>query len=489
MTRPPVRRRAADLARRAPALFAGLLLAGCSSLTVGPDYHVPAEAAVRSPAAAQPFQEAQAPGADAAVAAAPLPARWWHLFRDPTLDALVQDALTHNTDLRVAAANLELQQASLAQVRAAQQPQLSLSGGPGFGHVSGLSVLAPEVSPPNQFVYSLDAGISYQVDVVGELRRAAEAAQGDSAAAAAAVDLARVNVAAGTARAYATACATGQQLKVAESSIALQQEQLSVVQRLHEAGRAGATDLARARSLLAQLEATPPALRAQRQAALYQLAAWLGRTPGALPAEVQQCAAVPLVAGALPVGDGAALLRRRPDLRRSERQLAAATARIGVATAQLYPKVSLGLSASSAGPATDFLGKDTLAWNLGPLIRWSLPNTGAARARIAGAEASARMALASFDGTVLQALRETETALSAYRQELISVQALERARDDSAQVARQAQRLYAGGRTAYLDSLDAQRSLAAAEASLAAAQTRVAQEQVAVFMALGGGWE
>ncbi|BFO55184.1 efflux transporter outer membrane subunit [Acidovorax sacchari] len=489
MTRRPALSRAAGLARRAAPLFATLLLAGCSSMSVGPDYHVPAEAAVRDPAAARPFQEAQAAGADAAVSAEPLPPRWWHLFRDPALDALVQEALAHNTDLRVAAANLELQQAALAQVRAAEQPQLSLSGGPGYGHVSGLSELAPGVSPSNQFAYSVDAGLSYQVDVVGELRRAAEAAQADSAAAAAAVDLARVNVAAGTARAYAIACGTGRQLKVAESSVALQKEQLGVVQRLHDAGRAGATDLARSRSLLAQLEASPPALRAQRQAALYQLAAWLGRTPGALPAEVQQCATVPQVAGALPVGDGAALLRRRPDLRRSERQLAAATARIGVATAQLYPKVSLGLSASSAGPASDFLGRDTFSWNIGPLIRWSLPNTGAARARIAGAEASARMALASFDGTVLQALRETETALSAYRQELVSVEALTRARDDSAQVAQQAQRLYVGGRSAYLDTLDAQRSLATAEASLAAAQARVAQEQVAVFMALGGGWE
>jgi len=105
------------------------------------------------------------------------------------------------------------------------------------------------------------------------------------------------------------------------------------------------------------------------------------------------------------------------------------------------------------------------------------------------AEAGTRMALASFDGAVLQALRETETALSAYRQELVSVEALTRARDDSAQVARQAQRLYVSGRSAYLDTLDAQRSLATAEASLAAAQARVAQEQVAVFMALGGGWE
>ncbi|AVS61809.1 RND transporter, partial [Paracidovorax avenae] len=218
---------AAGLARRATSLLTALLLAGCGSLAVGPDYHVPTEAAVRDPAAAGPFQETQAqarsnaPGADAALSTDPLPPRWWHLFRDPTLDALVQEALAHNTDLRVAAANLELQQAALAQVRAAEQPQLSLSGGPGFGHVSGLSELAPGLSPSNQFAYSVEAGLSYQVDVVGELRRAAEAAQADSAAAAAALDLARVNVAAGTARAYALACATGQQLKVAESSVSL----------------------------------------------------------------------------------------------------------------------------------------------------------------------------------------------------------------------------------------------------------------------------
>lgn len=281
MTRRPALPRAARAARRAippfGALFAALLLAGCGSMSVGPDYHVPTEAAVRDPAAAGPFQEAQAQskasGAGAALSAEPLPPRWWHLFRDPTLDALVQEALVHNTDLRVAAANLELQQAALAQVRAAEQPQLSLSGGPGFGHVSGLSELAPGLSPSNQFAYSVEAGLSYQVDVVGELRRAAEAAQADSAAAAAALDLARVNVAAGTARAYAMACATGQQLKVAESSVALQKEQLGVVQRLHDAGRAGATDLARSRALLAQLEASPPALQTQRQAALYQLAA------------------------------------------------------------------------------------------------------------------------------------------------------------------------------------------------------------------------
>ncbi len=489
MTHRPFHRCATAFACRAPALLASLLLAGCGSMAVGPDYQLPSEAVAHDAAAARPFQEAQAPGAAAAVAADPLPPRWWHLFRDPTLDALVQQALARNTDLRVAAATLERQNAALAQVRAEERPQLSVSGGPAFGHVSGLSELAPGVSPPDQFAYSLGAGLSYQVDVVGELRRAAEAAQADSAAAQAGLDLARVNVAAGTARAYATACATGAQLRVAESSVALQKEQVDVVRRLRDAGRAGATDFARAQSLLAQLEAAPPALRAQRQAALYQLATWLGRTPGDLPAAVQQCATVPQVAGALPVGDGAALLRRRPDLRRAERQLAAATARIGVATAQLYPKVSLGLSATSAGPARDFLGSDAFAWNLGPLIRWSVPNTGAVRARIAGAEATARGALASFDGTVLQALRETETALSTYRQELVTVAALTRARDQSAEVAQQARRLYLGGRSSYLETLDAQRSLASAEAGLAAAQTRVAQEQVAVFMALGGGWE
>ncbi len=197
----------------------------------------------------------------------------------------------------------------------------------------------------------------------------------------------------------------------------------------------------------------------------------------------------PQVVGTIPVGDGAALLRRRPDIRQAERQLAAATATIGVATADLYPRVTLGLSVDSVGLGNDFLGKDTFSYSIGPLISWTIPNTGVVRARIAQTQAGADGALAKFDGTVLTALRETETALDAYARELDRHAALQSARDESATVADQARRLYLAGRTGYLDALDAERGLATSEATLAASDAELADDQVSLFLALGGGWE
>ncbi|MDP9877112.1 NodT family efflux transporter outer membrane factor (OMF) lipoprotein [Variovorax boronicumulans] len=460
------------------AVAAGL--AACAA--VGPDYRQPPEALASQPAAGKPFAEAPAN-------AAPLPAHWWRLYHDPLLDRLVTQALAHNTDLRQAVANLERERAIETEVAGAKYPTIGVNGGPSFGHVSGLSLLQKGYEPPNTFNYSAGASLSYQVDLFGQIRRAIEASAANSQAAEAALDLVRVNVAAGTARAYAEACSAGQRLQIAQKSVALQQDAVNVTERLQRAGRAGAIDAGRARAQLAQLDAALPPLKAQRQGALYRLATLTGALPQDFPREVADCTTPPRVAGALPVGDGAALLRRRPDIRQAERSLAASTARIGVATADLYPKVTLGLSGSSAGHATGFGRQDTLAWSVGPLISWTVPNTGAAQARIAQAEAGTRAALAKFDGTVLTALRETETALGTYARELDRRAALQASRDESAKVAAQARQLYRNGRTAYLDALDAERALAGADAALAASEAQLADDQVVLFMALGGGWE
>jgi NodT family efflux transporter outer membrane factor (OMF) lipoprotein len=460
------------------AVAAGL--AACAA--VGPDYKQPADALASQPAAAKPFAEAPAN-------AAPLPPHWWRLYHDPLLDKLVTQALAHNTDLRQAVANLERERAIESEVAGAERPALGVSGGPSFGHVSGLSLLQKGYEPPSRFNYSAGASLSYQVDLFGQIRRSIEAAGASTEAAAAALDLVRVNVAAGTARAYAEACSTGLRLQIAQKSIALQQDAVNVTDRLQRAGRAGAIDSGRARAQLQQLNATVPPLKAERQGALYRLATLTGALPQDFPREVADCTVPPRVAGTLPVGDGAALLRRRPDIRQAERSLAASTARIGVATADLYPKVTLGLSASSAGTAADFGRKDTMSWSMGPLISWTIPNTGIAQARIAEAEAGTRGALAKFDGTVLTALRETETALGTYARELDRRAALQASRDESAKVAAQARQLYQNGRTAYLDALDAERSLAASDAAVAASDAQLADDQVVLFMALGGGWE
>jgi NodT family efflux transporter outer membrane factor (OMF) lipoprotein len=467
-------------------------LAACAISPVGPDYHVPAGAIVNRPGAAAPFAGAPAAAASdasARFADAPLPPNWWRLYQDTKLDALIEKALANNTDLRMALANLEKSQAADQAIEGRTQPTVKADFGPGFGHASGVTYLAPDYVPPSGWQYDAGASLSYDVDLFGRLRRAIEASRDDTEAAQAALDLVRVNVAAGTARAYADACATGLRIASAQHSAELQQQALDISSRLQQAGRVGITDSARARTQLQVLKAAIPPLEARRQAALYRLATLTGDLPQDFDRDVARCARPPRVVGTIPVGDGAALLKRRPDIRQAERQLAAATATIGVATADLYPRVSLGLQLGSASLGNDFLGKDSFSYNVGPLISWTIPNTGIVRAHIAQANAGARGALAKFDGTVLTALRETETALDAYARELDRHAALEAARDDSATVAAQARRLYQSGRTGYLEALDAERGLATSEATLAQSEAELADDQVTLFLALGGGWE
>jgi len=192
----------------------------------------------------------------------------------------------------------------------------------------------------------------------------------------------------------------------------------------------------------------------------------------------------------VPVGDGTALIRRRPDIRQADRTLAAATARIGVATAALYPKVSLGGSVGTSGISVGQLGSDRgLTFSVGPLLSWTFPNITVARARIRQAEASNEAALARFDGTVLTALQETDTALTDLAGELDRQAALQAARDYSAEAARIVGLRYGAGAENFLAVIDAQRTLATGEANLAASRAQLTTRQVEVFKALGGGWE
>ncbi|GGY67302.1 efflux transporter outer membrane subunit [Pseudoduganella albidiflava] len=463
-------------------LYASLaVLAACG--TVGPDYRVPEEAAIQRPAAAAPFASADEP----ALRGEPLPPHWWRLYRDASLDALVGKAFAANTDLRVAAANLARARAVQQEAAGAADPVIGATGAPAYGRASAAAKGLPQ---PLADGYSHDAGISvsYQLDLFGKIRRGVEAAGADSAAAEAALDLARVTVAADTARAYVDACGARHQLDVARRSVELQQRFVEMTGRRIRAGRGTALDEARARAQLEQLRAAIPPLLAQGRTARFRLAALTGRAPAEMADSEIACTAVPRLAQPVPVGDGAALLRRRPDLRGAERSLAAATARIGVATSELYPSVSLGLSAGSSG-ALDRLGAgNALRWSLGPLVSWTLP-TRAGHARVAEAESATAAALARFDGLVLNALRETETAMTVYARELDRNAALRAAQEQSALAARQSHRLYEAGKIDFLAVLDADRTLAAGDSALAASDAQVAADQVALFLALGGGWE
>jgi outer membrane protein TolC len=262
-----------------------------------------------------------------------------------------------------------------------------------------------------------------------------------------------------------------------------------LTEQRHKIGLATNLDTARIAALRDQREAEVPLLEGERQAALFRLALLTGRTPRDLPAQVEERRTSLRLEQPIPVGDGAALLARRPDVRAAERRLAAATARIGVATAELYPRISLGASVGSDGPGvSNVFGANPLTWLIGPLLNWTV-NRSAARARVAAAGADTQAALATFDGTVLQALSETETALSNYQQSLRRRDALRAARDQAeaaAQITRARQR---EGDISSLELLDAERTAADAEADLAEADARISASQIDLFKALGGGWE
>lgn len=473
----------ATIRHAAPATLL-LTLAACT--TVGPDYRIPAQAVIERPAAALPFASAQ----EVPFSGAPLPPHWWRLFHDSTLDDLISQAFKANTSLRVAAANLARARALLDETQAARQPAVSLNAAPAFGRASaaakGLSTTLPTLAS-----YEAGIGVSYQSDVYGRIARAVEAAGADAQAAQAAYDLTRVTVAADTARAYADACSSGRQLAMARRSVELQAQFTRSTEQRVRAGRGTALDTSRARSQLAQLQAALPPLQAQRRTALQRLAVLTGELPSRLPAAAARCDQPPRLGSnsPIPVGDGAALLQRRPDIRQAERALAGATALIGVATADLYPTISLGLSAGGSGPLSGFGSGNSFHWSLGPLISWSLPSTGTARARIAQAQAGSDAALARFDAAVLNALRETESALTVYARELDRNAALKEASLQSALASQQAASLTRHGRGDFLTSLDAERTLAAADSALAASDAQLTSDQLALFLALGGGWE
>lgn len=257
-----------------------------------------------------------------------------------------------------------------------------------------------------------------------------------------------------------------------------------------EGGRATAMETSQAGALLEQTRAEIPALKTLQQTALYRLSVLTGRPPAQFPRDVASCASPLSLDRPIPIGDGAALLNRRPDVRAAERRLAAATARIGVATADLYPSISIGGSiGTTAGSLGDIASGSALRYGIGPLLSWSFPNIAVARARIAQAEASQQAALAEFDGTWLTALEGTESALTAFARGLDRTAALRRGAEQAREGARIARLRYEAGRESFQIVLDAERQLAASEAALAQADAQLSTDLIALFLSLGGGWQ
>jgi outer membrane protein, multidrug efflux system len=452
------------------------LLGGCA---VGPDYHRP-EMAVPVKFA---NESAQVQGESAT-------ARFWTLFDEPLLNHLMDAALTENKDVARARANLIASRAEARLTGYDAYPTVRTSGA--FARRRLSEHEQPGTTRPDRGDDDVDAGFDavWELDFFGGVRRDIEAARAEAQAAQAQLHDVQVTVTAEVARNYFVLRGLQDQLEVATRNAVNQRITLDLTQTRLEAGRGTELDTARAETQLGTTLASIPPLRTRIATTAYRLSVLTGRLPDALTAELMKPTPLPKLPQLDAIGSPEDLLRRRPDIRVAERSLAASTARVGVAVADLFPKVTFfgraGYVASSIGKLGSS-GSESYAF--GPQISWAAFDLGRVRARIAVANAQTDAALAAYQATVLVALEETEDALTAFGGAQDRSDILSRASAASEKAARLARQRFEGGLTDFLDVLDAEREALSAQDSLAQSRTDTATAMVAIYKALGGGWE
>lgn len=452
-------------------LFA-VTLVGCA---VGPDY--------RRPATPTPTTFANG----ISDTNTPIATNWWHNFNDPTLERLISLASTNNHDLRLAQARLQEARALWTAARFDYAPtvisdnyyqntQASIATQPGVGRQGRTMEL-----------YRVGFDATWELDLWGKTRRNVEAARATVAAVAASRDDILVSVRAEVAANYLELRGAQAQLEVAHRNSTNQADTVKLAEALRDGGQGTQLDVARARSLMNETLATIPPLETAQEQAIYRLSVLCGQPPVTLRPELIIAQPLPMGPNDVAIEDPASLLRRRPDIRAAERSLAATTADIGVAVADLFPALtvvgSIGLQANHPGD----LGKaGTTQWGIGPHLTWAAFDIGRVRQRIKAADARAQGSLAIYEKTVLLALEETENSLVAFgrgRQRLAFLQESERAAQEAVDLARQR---YRDGVTDFLSVLDAERTLLSLQEQVVLNQTRTATSLVAVYKALGG---
>jgi outer membrane protein, multidrug efflux system len=452
-----------------------VLAAGCA---VGPDYK-------------EPSPEVNAAFAEKALienTGGPPAQQWWKAFGDPLLDELVNEAYASNREIAAAEARLKQARAArreqnwsflpapTARASATSQRQ-SLGGTPG--------------NVPVERSYDLyDAGFdaSWELDIFGRVRRANQAARATLGAAVASRDAVRQSVLAEVARNYIELRGAQQQLAVAERNAGNQRRALDLVQARLDAGRGTALDTARAEAQIETTLSMVPPLEAAVARARHRIEVLVGRQPGQLADRLGTVAPMPSLPATIAMDDPASLLRRRPDLRVAERELAATSALIGVATAELFPIITLNGSIGVQALSLDGLddsGNDYRRF--GPSLSWSFLDVGRVRQRIKGAGARHEEAYANYEQTVLLALEDVENALSDYGRERRRQQHLAAAARASVLAADLATQRFEGGIADFLAALDANRTALEAEDLLAQSQTAAATALVALYKALGAG--
>ena len=455
-----------------PSLLA-LALAACA---VGPDYKTPNTEPARFDA------QMQAKAYDRSR----FESVWWKQFDDPVLNQLVQASLDGNRDLRVAFARLKSARAIREDAANDQLPVVTsrASSEIGKGQVPGQTE-----QRVNSERYDLGLDMAWELDLFGRIQRQIEASEAQEAAAAADLQQLQVSLIAELVDAYGQLRGAQLRENIALANLKTQQESRPITETLRDAGVGNDLDVVRADARLAGVEATVPQLQAEQARARHRIATLLGQRPDALSVDLSP-KALPAIAKALPVGDPGELLRRRPDIRSAERQLAAATANVGVATADLFPRVSLsGFLGFTAARGSQIGSSAANAWGLGPSITWAAFDLGSVRARLRGAKADAEGALANYEQQVLLALEESANAFSDYDKTQQRLLSLMRQSDASRKAAALASIRYREGTVDYLVLLDAERERLSAEDAQAQGEVELYRGIVSIYKALGGGWQ
>jgi len=458
-----------SLKKSAALALLSLLMAGCA---VGPRYKSP-----------QPPEITYHAADPALVSASAYNAQWWKQFEDPVLDSLVDRTLTANNSIKIARARLAESRAIYDERRLDRYPTAPVEASYNYSkeQIPGFS---DDRRTINTFKTGFDA--FWELDLFGRVGHGIAAGRAETEAFAADLRDVQVSVTAELARNYFELRGAQWRLAVAERSLANQRETLHLTQLRRDAGVGEEQDVASAAARVAATEATIPSLQYEVSRATHRISVLTGVRPGELNADLSP-RSYPAIAQALPIGDPAELLRRRPDVRAAERRLASATELQGAAVAGLFPKVSVsGFLGFLAGRGNLFLMPESAAWSVSPGLSWSAFDLGRARARVRGSKASADEAMASYEDTVLRALEETENALANYRaQQALLVKLNEQARE-SKRAADIARLRYREGVIDFLSLLDAERTQLQAEDAVAQAESEVYVGVITLYKALGG---
>ena len=478
-----------------------MLALAASACTVGPSYRAPGAAALGAPE-----RFAATPPDYAAPADADELASWWTRLNDPLLEQLIREALAQGPDVAGAGARLRQARGALRQARAALLPTLDASGsigrtallGKGGGAVitapgsgaSGGSTGAGTLIATTGSTTSYDAGLdaAYEVDLFGGIRRGVEAARGDEAQALEQLRDTQRSVAAEVALDYVTARSAQERLAIARANLRSQDETVQIVGWRVQAGLVSSLDLAQARAQRENTAAIVPQLATGFTQSVSAIAVLVGVAPEAMLARMAEVAPVPVADRVLGADVPLAVLARRPDVRAAERALAAATARIGVAKADLYPALrlsgSLGGNGTSIGDISRFSTGSILAALSAPIFEG-----GAIRGRIESARGTADAALASYRTAVLTALGDVENAMAALANTRDREVSLSLAFDQSQSALLFAQSQYRAGLVDFQTLLDAERTLLTSQDGLATARADRASALIQLYKALGGGWQ